>query len=186
MQVEYIVPFVLCDCFHFQELRESKEELRVRSRVLKNCKKNWKRVFSMEVHNSHSLSKLCRIWILRLVSKSQGSCFGGEVSSDFCSEFGNTFIFQLKFLPFLACLPPVRVYHYMCSTNPSHTLTCVCHLLIYSSTSHFHRVLLFFPIFATMVCASLSLCCKGGNTALMMASQYYHPATVELLKSWGK
>ena len=36
-----------------------------------------------------------------------------------------------------------------------------------------------------MVCASLSLYCKGGNTALMMASQYYHTATMELLLGAG-
>ena len=44
-RIHYLFLFVQCACFRFQALRESKEKLRVRSRALKNCKKNWKRVF---------------------------------------------------------------------------------------------------------------------------------------------
>ena len=36
-----------------------------------------------------------------------------------------------------------------------------------------------------MVCASLSLCCKAGNTALMLASRNGYTATVELLLGAG-
>ena len=81
--------------------------------------------------------------------------------------------------------PCLREHLYMCSTNSLHTLTCICHLLINSSTSHFPHVFLFFPIFATMVCASLSLCCKGAYTALMWASNSGRTATVELLLGAG-
>ena len=108
------------------------------------------------MHDSRSLSESCRISILRLVSKSQWACFTNEVSSHFCSELGNTFIFQFKFLPFLACLPPARVPFYMCSANPSHT-----HMLAtYSSTLYLSH----FPLFVSLllpsfcyygVCASL-------------------------------
>jgi ankyrin repeat protein len=75
----------------------------------------------------------------------------------------------------------------MCSTNPSHTLTCVCHLLINSSTSHFPHVLLFSSLFATMVCVPPSppLCVKFGYTALLLASENGHTATVELLLGAG-
>ena len=76
--------------------------------------------------------------------------------------------------------PCLREHLYMCSTNSLHTLTCICHLLINSSTSHFPHVFLFFPIFATMVCASLSLCCKDAYTALMLASD----VRVSFCPSW--
>ena len=36
IQKEHMIPFVSCACFHFQALREPKEELKVRSSVLKN------------------------------------------------------------------------------------------------------------------------------------------------------
>ena len=64
----------------------------------------------------------------------------------------------------------LREHLYMCSTNPSHTLTCVCHLLIYSSTSHFPHVL-HSSLFATMVCVPPSppLCLKCGASALRLA-----------------
>jgi len=48
--------FLLCNApaFYFQALQESKEEVRVRSRLLKNCKKKSKRVFLLEEVYSHS------------------------------------------------------------------------------------------------------------------------------------
>ena len=61
-------------------------------------------------------------------------------------------------------------------------------LATYSSTlpplSHFPHVL---PcsLFATMVCASLSLYCKYGRTALMWASKGGYTAIVELLLGAG-
>ena len=138
------------------------------------------------MHDSRSLSESCRISILRLVSKSQWACFTNEVSSHFCSELGNTFIFQFKFLPFLACLPPARVPFYMCSANPSHT-----HMLAtYLSTLHLSH----FPLFVSLllpsfcyygVCAFLSLSCKHGQTVLMEASANGHTATAELLLGAG-
>ena len=72
----------------------------------------------------------------------------------------------------------------MCHITPL-THSRVCHLLIYSSTSHFPHGLLFFSLFATMVCASLSLSCKYGSTALMEASINGQTATVELLLGAG-
>jgi hypothetical protein len=61
MREECMILFEKCACFHFQALRELNEVLRVRSSVLNNCKKNSKRLFLLEVHDSHSLSKSCRI-----------------------------------------------------------------------------------------------------------------------------
>jgi hypothetical protein len=130
------------------------------------------------------LSESCRISILRLVSKSQWACFTNEVSTDFCSELGNTFIFQFKFLPFLACLPPARVPFYMCSANPSHT-----HMLAtYSSTLYLSH----FPLFVSLLLPSfcffgvcLPLCFKDGFTALIWASAYGKTACVELLLGAG-
>ena len=57
----------------------------------------------------------------------------------------------------------------------------------YSSTSDFPHVLLFFSLFATMVCVPPSppLCVKFGNTALILASREGHTATVELLLGAG-
>ena len=137
------------------------------------------------MHDSRSLSESCRISILRLVSKSQWACFTNEVSSHFCSELGNTFIFQFKFLPFLACLPPARVPFYMCSANPSHT-----HMLAtYSSTLYLSHFPLFVssssPFFLLLWCVCLPLCLKYGHTALMKASAYGHTATAELLLGAG-
>jgi len=108
------------------------------------------------------------------------------VSSDFSSEPGNTLNLKYKFLPFLACLPFARAHLHM-PYYPSHALTCVCLLLIYSSTSHFRHVLLLFSPFATMVCVPPSppLCVKFGNTALILASREGHTATVELLLGAG-
>ena len=40
MQEEHTIPFFIMRLLSFQALRESKVELRVRSSVLKNCKKN--------------------------------------------------------------------------------------------------------------------------------------------------
>jgi len=78
------------------------------------------------------------------------------VSSDFCSELGNTFIFKFKFLPFLACLPPARALLHVLY-DPSHTHSRV--FATYLSTLCFLISLMFssFSLFATMVCASLSL-----------------------------
>jgi hypothetical protein len=96
-------------------------------------------VFLLGVHYSHSLTETCRIWILRLVSKSQRSCYDSKVLSAYWSELGNTLNFIFKFLPFLLYFAPARA---------------LLHVL-----SH----LAYFPplppssLFATtMVCASLS------------------------------
>ena len=87
----------LCDAFFLlKELWKSKEELRVPLQNWKE-KKSLNRVFLLEVHHSHSLSESCRMRNLRLVSKSQMSCFRGEVSSYFWSKLGST----LNFKPFL-------------------------------------------------------------------------------------
>ena len=93
MHEEHIFPFLFDTFFLLKELWESTEELEVRSSVLKNWKRREKWRFSLLVHISRSLPESCRIWILRLVSKFQRSCFACEVSSDFCSEPGNPFIF---------------------------------------------------------------------------------------------
>ena len=54
----------------------------------------------------------------------------------------------------------------MCSTNPSHTLTCVCHLHINSSTSHFPHVFLFFSLLLLWcVCLPLPLFMKYNDTS---------------------
>ena len=109
------------------------------------------------MHDSRSLSESCRISILRLVSKSQWACFTNEVSSHFCSELGNTFIFQFKFLPFLACLPPARVPFYMCSANPD-TPTCLpLTCLLFTFLTSLYLYLFFSLLFATMVCVPPSM-----------------------------
>jgi ankyrin repeat protein len=65
--------------------------------------------------------------------------------------------------------------------------TCVYHLLIYFSSSHFSLflTLMFSPLFATMACASLSLNGKHGFTALIGASDMGHTAIVQLLLEAG-
>jgi hypothetical protein len=108
------------------------------------------------VHISYSLSESCRMLILRLVLE---SCIGGDVSSDYWSEHTNTFIFKFKFLHLNRFLKPLREHFYMYSITL--TRSRVCHLLVYSSTSHFPLfVSLMFSVLllATMVCASLPLC----------------------------
>ena len=142
-----------------------------------------KKKFLLEVHYSRSLSESCRMRILRFVSKSQRSCFGGFVLSDFLSEPENALNFKFKFLHFWACLL-LREHFYMCSFTPH---TCICFLLIYSSTSHFPLSLscILPSLFATMVCASLSLNGKDGLTALIWASNKGHTATVQLLLGAG-
>ena len=80
----------------------------------------------------------------------------------------------------------LREHLYMCSSNPSHTLTCICHLLNFSSASL--TSLMFSPssLFCYYgVCLPLPLCFKWGNTALYYASCYGHTATVELLLRAG-
>ena len=108
------------------------------------------------------------------------------MSSDFLSDFGNTSIFQI--LSFCPSWPicDLREHFYMCHITPL-THSRVCHLLNYSSTSDFPHVLLFFSLFATMVCVPPSppLCVKFGHTALIMASRKGHTATVELLLGAG-
>ena len=56
--------FFLCNApaFTFKHCESSKEELRVRSRLLKNCKKNSKSVcLLLEVQYFRSLSESCRM-----------------------------------------------------------------------------------------------------------------------------
>ena len=83
----------------------------------------------------------------------------------------------------------LREHFYMCSTNPSHTLTRV--FATYSSTLPPRSLPSFFPLllFLLLWCVcppSPPLCLKCGATALRLASRHGHTATVELLKSWGK
>ena len=97
------------------------------------------------VHISYSLSESCRMLILRLVLE---SCIGGDVSSDYWSEHTNTFIFKFKFLHLNRFLKPLREHFYMYSITL--TRSRVCHLLVYSSTSHFP--LLFKFLFSSLLC----------------------------------
>ena len=148
----------LCDAFFLlKELWKSKEELRVPLQNWKE-KKSLNRVFLLEVHHSHSLSESCRMRNLRLVSKSQMSCFRGEVSSYFWSKLGSTLNFK-SICIYMDFLSPARAILTACALLP---LTRVLgHLLMYSSTSHFPLFLvhMFSVLFlAPMVCLPLPLC----------------------------
>jgi len=105
----------------------------------------------LQVRYSHSSSESCRIWILRLISKSQRSCFDGKVSSDFWSELGKSFVFKFKcllfFLAFFLLRALLHVLYY-----PTHVCLPLAHLL--SHLAHFPP-LPPFSLFATMVCVPL-------------------------------
>ena len=72
----------------------------------------------------------------------------------------------------------------MSSSTPSHTLTCLPLPHLFSHLAYFPPLLLS-SLFATMVCAFLSLSCKFGEPALILASEGGHTATVELLLGAG-
>jgi len=122
--------------------------------------------------------------ILRLASKSQRSCFRREVSSAYRSELGNTLNFQLKCFALFGLFSPARaplhVLYY-----PRQTLTCLPLPHLLSHLARFPPLLPSFSLFATMVCAYLSLYGKRGNTALVLASKGGHTAIVELLLGAG-
>ena len=63
----------------------------------------------------------------------------------------------------------------------SHTLPCLSPTLPLLSSLMFSSS----SLFATMVCASLSLYCKRGDTVLILASEGGHTAIVELLLGAG-
>ena len=171
--------------FSLPRVGESKEELRVRSKVVRN----WETWFEIEFFCwkctilVRCLNRVgCEFWDLSRNRK-------GHVSADSCCQIcylspRMPWISNLSFCPFWLSFSGVSTS--TCALLPL-THSRVCHLLIYSSTSHFHvfLILMFSPRFATMVCASLFLYGKWGVTALIGASARGHTAIVQLLLEAG-
>ena len=132
-----------------KELWASKEELRVRSSIFEKMKKM--KLF-WQVHNSHSVSKSCRMRILRLVSKSQRSCFSSEVSSDYWSELGNPLNSKWCFSCFCHLFAPARALLHVLY-YPSHTHVFATYLSSLPPLTH-----LFSLLFCYLWCAPLPPC----------------------------
>ena len=159
MQEEYIIYFFLCNApafafKHCESQRRSWECARELWRIAKRIEKVsvfcWKCSFFARCLNRVGFE----FWDLS--RNHEGHVSAVKCRRIFALSSGTPWISNISFCPsWPVC--HLREHLYMCSTSPYHTRTCVCHLLIYSSTSHFPHVLLFSSLFATMVCASLSL-----------------------------